>query len=458
MSFNSALGVVACGATARSTCVPPPASILPRRSAGVPAGGWHALLAALLLAAVAARGDGEATAPPAATDGVAELAAIDRPNDAGRRLLLSWRKSAEEGPRLFYAVWMAEAREGPFRQQALVRSIDCALQSSFPSAFGLGRKTGDYRAFEVAHYRCPDPAAPDKSVGQPIRDGQRYFFKVSMLRDGLTVGESPVVAAVSAGNWLARDRLNVLTAMLLIGFLVLYNVRRAKRKPESIYLRRIPGLEAIEEAIGRAAEMGKPIYFCHGLGDVALVVTVASVNLLGKVAEQAAQFGAELKVTCFDYMVQQVSQEMVKDACLRVGRPDAYRADNVFFVADQSFAYATAVEGMLLRERPATCLFFGQFMSEALLLSETGAVTRAIQIAGTDNWTQIPFFITTCDYTLIGEELYAASAFLSREPRLLGTVKGQDAVKFTIMVAIIVGTLLAPCGVEWFRHLFVVLR
>ena len=38
-----------------------------------------------------------------------------------------------------------------------------------------------------------------------------------------------------------------------------------------------------------------------------------------------------------------------------------------------------------------------------------GNAAGAIQIAGTDAVTQLPFFITTCDYTLIGEELYAAS-------------------------------------------------
>lgn len=339
-----------------------------------------------------------------------------------------------------------------------MRALDCGLRTAFPSAFGVAGNNRDFHAVEIARFRKPEPADSLKSLYSPIENGREYFFRIDLVQDGVASTVSPVVSAVAAGNWFAFDRANVFVAMLIVGALVLFFVNMAQRRPDAIFIRRIPGLEAIEESIGRAAEMGRPIYFCHGLGDVALVVTVASVNLLGKIAEQIADYGAELKVTCFDYMVQQVSQEKVKDACARVGRPEAYREDNIFFVADHSFAYATAVEGMLLRERPAACFFFGQFMSEALLLAETGAITKAIQIAGTDNWTQIPFFITTCDYTLIGEEVYAASAYLSRDPRLLGTVKGQDAVKALIMAAILVGSLLALFGVTWFGHLFKVLR
>jgi hypothetical protein len=78
----------------------------------------------------------------------------------------------------------------------------------------------------------------------------------------------------------------------------------------------------------------------------------------------------------------------------------------------------------------------GYFNAESLLLAETGASTGAIQVAGTDQYIQLPFFITTCDYTLIGEELYAASAYLSRDPRLLGSLRGQDVGKAFLMITI----------------------
>jgi len=72
----------------------------------------------------------------------------------------------------------------------------------------------------------------------------------------------------------------------------------------------------------------------------------------------------------------------------------------------------------------------GYFMAESLLLAEVGAGVGAIQIAGTDVDSQLPFFFTACDYTLIGEELYAAGAYLSKEPMLVSALKVQDFGKF----------------------------
>jgi len=73
--------------------------------------------------------------------------------------------------------------------------------------------------------------------------------------------------------------------------------------------------------------------------------------------------------------------------------------------------------------------------------------------AGTDSITQLPFFITSCDYTLMGEELYAASAYLSKDPLLLGSLRGQDWGKLIVIVMIILGVILQLIGVGWFINL-----
>ena len=60
----------------------------------------------------------------------------------------------------------------------------------------------------------------------------------------------------------------------------------------------------------------------------------------------------------------------------------------------------------------------------------------AIQIAGTGSSSQIPFFVTACDYTLIGEEFYAASAYLSGSQEMFGSIKGQDYIKVICIIMI----------------------
>ncbi|MDD4890667.1 MAG: hypothetical protein PHU85_12150, partial [Phycisphaerae bacterium] len=348
----------------------------------------------------------------------AEFKVIDRPNDAGDALMITWRKMSYDAvPDVWYEVRVATQPDGPFRRLSRVAATGCPKMSDFPGRFGRKAGNADFHALEVTKCFMPDAKAPGGFAPAVLKYNTTYYVKLAVTREGKTLAETAGVGAIPRSNWIAWQKMNIFIAMILVSAAILYFVNLARRNPSSIYIRRIAGLEAVEESLGRATEMGKPVFFCHGLGGVGDVVTISALNMLGKLSERVAEYGADMKVTCNDYLVMQVSQEMVREACVRVGRPDAYREDNISYVADTQFAYATAVEGMLLREKPATCFFFGQFMAEALLLSETGAVTKAIQIAGTDVWSQIPFFITTCDYTLIGEEMYAASAYLSREPR-----------------------------------------
>jgi hypothetical protein len=108
----------------------------------------------------------------------------------------------------------------------------------------------------------------------------------------------------------------------------------------------------------------------------------------------------------------------------------------------------------MVRERPAANFLIGQFMAESLLLAETGQSCGAIQIAGTAEVAQLPFFVCACDYTLIGEELYAAGASLSRDPAMLGSIKGQDWTKAIVAGCIVVGTLLFTFGFTGFARWF----
>jgi len=240
---------------------------------------------------------------------------------------------------------------------------------------------------------------------------------------------------------------------VVFGATVLYFIARARRDP-NLYIRKISGLDAVDEAIGRATEMGKPILYINGMDSLASLSTLAALNILGRVSRRVANYESSLTVPCRDPIVLTVAQEIVKAGYADAGRPDAYNADNIFFLTEDQFSYAAAVCGIMMRDKPAANFFMGYYYAESLILTETGAGTGAIQIAGTDAATQLPFFVTTCDYTLIGEELYAASAYLSREPLVLGSLKGQDMAKLFMMIVIIVGTLLVTFGVTFIKDLF----
>jgi hypothetical protein len=263
---------------------------------------------------------------------------------------------------------------------------------------------------------------------------------------------SDTLSAVPRQNLFKWNKLNNLVFGLVFGSVILIFIQLARRNPD-MYIRKIAGLDAVEEALGRATEMGKPVYFVHGIATMGEISTIAAVNILRPVAKRVAQYDTTLKVMNNDPIVMAVSQEVVEEGCIDAGRPDAYNEDNVMFVADRQFSYAAAVDGMMVRERPATVMLMGYFYAESLLFTETGGEIGAIQIAGTDAYTQLPFFITTCDYTLMGEELYAASAYLAREPKLLGSLRGQDIGKAILLFLLGAGAVLELFGISWIASL-----
>ncbi|OPX32384.1 MAG: hypothetical protein B1H40_02630 [Candidatus Latescibacteria bacterium 4484_181] len=253
---------------------------------------------------------------------------------------------------------------------------------------------------------------------------------------------------MAKAQWFNTDRTSMLVAVLIFSGLVLWFISQAKGGRQ-LYIRPIPGLAAIDEAVGRATEMGKPVLFIPGIMDMDNIQTIAGITILRRVARKAAEYETPLLVPTSRSLVMTTAQEAVKEAYLDAGRPDAYDPDRIRYLTDNQFGYAAGVDGIMVREKPAAIFYMGCFYAESLILAETGHSVGAIQIAGTAMPAQLPFFVTACDYTLIGEELFAASAYLSREPRLLGSLKGQDFGKAIFMIIIVVGIILESFGIHF---------
>ena len=261
------------------------------------------------------------------------------------------------------------------------------------------------------------------------------------------------LAALSGlAAWFDTARLPVLIAALVAAAIVLYATfhRRAR---ERFRMREIPGLRALDDAIGRATEMARPVLYTPGWGgDIQRPTTIASMNILSHVAARTARYNCRLVYPTHDPVIMTVAQEVIHEAYLKEGVPDRYRRDDIQYVSSSQFGYAAAVDGMLSRLKPAAVFLLGTFEAESLILAETGNTIGAIQIAGTDSTIQLAFFIVACDYTLIGEELFAASGYLSQDHSILASVQAQDIMKVLIAVLLLAAVLWAtidPSSTWW---------
>ena len=252
----------------------------------------------------------------------------------------------------------------------------------------------------------------------------------------------------ASGGAIKTHEISTFILLMIFCGCILFYIRKA-RQGGSMYVRRIPALASVNEAVGRATEMGRACVFIPGIMDIDDIQTLAGLNILGSVARKTAVYDTDLMVPCSKSMVLSTAQDVVKESYLRTGHPDTYNENAIYYVTDDQFAFAAGVNGMLVREEPAAIMMLGTFYAESLLIAETGNHIGAIQIAGTAESSQLPFFIAACDYVLIGEELFAASAYLSNDPLLLGSLKGQDVGKVFIILTIIYG-----CVVELGIRLF----
>ena len=351
---------------------------------------------------------GDSLAPVPSLAPPTNVQVVDTDNDRGNQIDVSWEASAdvEFGRVEFYRI----------------------LRSSHPdTGFAAVGRVG----FTQTSY-----------VDAGMEDETEYYYRVA-AGAGEELSYSPTIGpVVSRPHWFNSNRLNCMVAVVIFVLAITIFVAWAKGGRD-LFIRRLPGLDEVDNAVGRATEMGKPILYITGLSGISDVATIAAINILGEVAKKTAEYNTRLIVPCADPIVMAVEQEVVKEAYAEMGRPDAYNDDDVFYLTRSQFAYVAGVNGIMVRQRPATILYMGMFYAESLVLAETGSSVGAIQIAGTDAVTQLPFFITSCDYTLIGEELYAASAYLSREPVLLGGLKGQDTFKFIVGMLLILGVIAA---------------
>ncbi len=366
---------------------------------------------------------------------VTNVIAKDTPNDEGGSIIVSWNLSADD------------YTGGKVTQYKVFRAM------SIDGEIGEFQEVGENTA--GAGYYQDGNVDNDFQYVYKIQTINSFYDENAISREFFSESEISELMS-SSSQWFRMYTINTLVGVLLLCFFIIFYIYQAS-KGKDLFIRKLAGMEAVQEAVGRATEMGRKIFYVSGLGDMDNMQTIASMTILGRVSELAAEYDTYIDVPVCRSLVMVTAKEVVKEAYSKAGRPDSFKEDQVHYITDDQFGYAAAVDGMFVREKPATIFFMGQFFAESLILAETGNSIGAIQIAGTAMPSQLPFFVAACDYTLIGEELFAASSYLSKEPKLLGSLKGQDIGKGVILIALIIGMLLETFNIWNFSSLFSVI-
>lgn len=228
--------------------------------------------------------------------------------------------------------------------------------------------------------------------------------------------------------------------VLLIFVLAYYYMGRGKLP----YIRRVAALDAIEDAVGRSTEMGKPVVCSFGIGGFDYW-TMAGLSILSNVAGVCAQTDTRLIVPTGgghdSYMVREQAVDLVRTQYLLAGKPEMFNEDDLPFLSGEQYAYTPGYVGILVRERPGAVIMTGSHYSEAMNITEMSNAVEAFTITAGCYTGNMAALACASDYIMLGEEQPAAGAYLSRDPQQVASIRVQDIYKFIGVALIILGLI-----------------
>jgi hypothetical protein len=260
-----------------------------------------------------------------------------------------------------------------------------------------------------------------------------------------------MISSVISQQLIRSGRVFQLIFFIVTGILTYISYTFAKQG-RTWEIRPLEGLEAIYEGIGRAAEMGRPIMVLPGISNLGNPQTLAGLTVLGEVTEQAADIGVRPVTSASNTSVVTAMEAIVRSSFTAAGKPELYSpGDYVQWFGGDQFAYAVGAAGQIMNEKPAVIVYCGYFLFDVIVDGETGQRVGAVQVGGTiGSMSMVALF---CDYLLIGEELYAASAQITRDPMALGTLVGQDWIKLVTIIIMVLGSLFSLAGIDVITNL-----
>jgi hypothetical protein len=233
----------------------------------------------------------------------------------------------------------------------------------------------------------------------------------------------------------------IIILLVLFSAFILYQIFRARRgKP--VFLRRIAGLEVIDDAVGRATEQDRPIMFNPGFDGLSINL-FCSLAVMGHIVRKASKLYMPVFVPIAQPLAYAMAEEYWKDGYAMSDREGIFQVDEcIRYMSNNQSAMGAGIAGWIKREHVGANFLFGTYGFEAMFIAEAGQQAGAIQVACTPSFYQVPFFVVSCDYTVFGEEFFAAGAYFGKDPVLTGSLVGQDWAKLVLLILILLGTLI----------------
>lgn len=235
----------------------------------------------------------------------------------------------------------------------------------------------------------------------------------------------------------------ILAAVLLLAFILW-----RRRSPAA--LRPIAAFEQLNRAVGLAVENGTRLHFSLGHGSLFPArgaSALAGLAMLRRLSERTSVSDNPPIVTSGDASLAILSQDTLQSGYRAAGAEEQYRFTTGRLAGLTPLSYAAGGMPTVHDENVSANVFIGDFGPEAALLTEAAERQNSTLIASSDNLAAQSVFYASAQEPLIGEELFAAGAYVGAGSAHEASLNVQDVLRWLVVLGILIGSLLKIAGV-----------
>jgi hypothetical protein len=235
----------------------------------------------------------------------------------------------------------------------------------------------------------------------------------------------------------------LLALVLLVGITLL-------RNKIPIAFRPIKAYDRLTRSVGLAVESGTRLHISLGRGSLFTsrgASALAGLAMLYRLTARTSLSDRPPIVTTGDASLAILAQDTLQSGYRAAGAEEQYRPSTGRLTGLTPFSFAAGTIPVMEDEEVSTNVFLGDFGTEAALIADAAERENSTLIAASDSLSAQSVFYAASQDPLIGEELFAAGAYVGAGPVHEASLTVQDILRWLIILAIIVGSGLKFLGV-----------
>jgi hypothetical protein len=252
---------------------------------------------------------------------------------------------------------------------------------------------------------------------------------------------------VILSGFLSGDIIGLVFVIAFCALIIIFTIiGRRRPKPN---LREIRAFARVGNAIGKAVEAGKRLHISIGWGKISGLQggsSLIGLSVLERISRTASISDRPPIATSGNGSLTIMSQDTLRGTLHEINADSQYDPDSGRVTGLTPYSYAAGTIPVIYDDQVSTTIIAGHFGSEVALITDASERINALSLAGSDDISAQAVLYATADEPLIGEEIFAAGAYLKAGPVHAASLHAQDVFRWVLSGIILVGALLKFFG------------